>query len=60
MSKCLVVYHDAGTINIPVDRIEQNDVYIVAYKNNELVGMFPLMSVNMVYVSEKNDGRQNG
>ena len=56
MKRLIVKCTDGGTCNIEVDRIEQleNDTnYIIARKDNEIVGAFDLGSVSIMYVSEQ-------
>lgn len=52
----LIVYvhgMDNCFVNIEADRVERDDVFVTAYRNNQVVGMFDIGSVMMLYLSEK-------
>lgn len=51
----LIVYLNGvdGFINIAADRVERDDTFVIAYKGEQVVGMFDLGAVMALYLSEK-------
>lgn len=50
--RLVVKCNDGGFVNINVSRIERDDCVVFAYRENELVGVFDLGTVGMLYLSE--------
>lgn len=54
MVRLIVFLHGAdGFVNICADRIEKDDVFVYAYSEDCLVGMFDSGTVMAAYLSEK-------
>lgn len=57
MKKLIVYIHGMdGFVNIPSDRIEKDDVFLYAYLEGNLVGLFDVGSIMSAYLSEKKEG----
>lgn len=54
MMRLIVYLHGIdGFVNIAADRVEKDDVFVTAYKGEQIVGMFDIGSVMTLYLSEK-------
>lgn len=55
-SKLIVNIHGIdGFVNINADRIEKDDVFLYAYLEGNLVGLFDVGSIMSAYLSEKKE-----
>ena len=55
--KLIVYLHGMdGFVNISANRIEKDDSFVYAYRDDQLVGIFDIGTVMTLYLSEKKDG----
>ena len=51
--KLIVYFNNSDAfVNIPADRIERNEEFVCAYKEQSLVGMFDVGVISAIYLSE--------
>lgn len=54
MMRLIVYVHGLDAfVNIACDRIEKDDVFLYAYVENKLVGLFDVGTIMTAYLSEK-------
>lgn len=55
--KLIVYLHGMdGFVNISANRIEKDDSFVYAYRDDQLVGIFDIGTIMTLYLSEKKDG----
>ena len=52
MKRLIVLFgKESKYINMPADRIEEREGFIYAYCGSELIGVFDIGSIDMIYVT---------
>lgn len=55
--KLIVYIHGLDSfVNISADRIEKDESFVYAFKDDQLVGIFDIGTIMTCYLSEKKDG----